>query len=491
MIVEKYIDGEQSRKVLIGMITDSAVIGRIAAKWGEDGNLFDSKWENLIGGWAVRFFQRYNKAPGRAIEIIFGRWAAKHKHDEDTIKLVEMFLGNLSDEYERNGEAPNAQYVIDQAGECFRRSHLLKLSRSLKANLDADQLDKAEGKIEAYSRIELGVGAGVKLAVDEEAVRSTFDEKHADDIVEYHGPLETFFHEQLERDCFVVFQAPPKASKTFFLMDLAYRAMTQRRRVVLFEIGDLSERQAKARMLTRIAKHPYRSQTGWPCVAKYPTSIKPPRERNMPARIVHESKEFKKRLDGDIAWAACQEVMKREVRSDKDYFRLSAHANFTISAMGVKSIVQAWAREGWLADVVIVDYADLLAPPAGHFREKRDQIDTTWQQLRTMNQEYHNLLVVATQANAASFNKRTQDRSNFSGDNRKLAHATGVVGINVTGKEKSLGLVRLNWIVAREGGLSPWRCIHVAQCLPLANPAVISCFDDFDEEYKEDKESED
>ena len=84
--------------------------------------------------------------------------------------------------------------------------------------------------------------------------------------------------------------------------------------------------------------------------------------------------------------------------------------------------------------------------------------------------------MTATQADAASYKQDTIDSSNFSEDKRKLAHVTGMVGINSSEAEKEFGLQRLNWIVLRESDFNSSRCVHVAGCLDVGNPAILSTF---------------
>lgn len=96
--------------------------------------------------------------------------------------------------------------------------------------------------------------------------------------------------------------------------------------------------------------------------------------------------------------------------------------------------------------------------------------------LRRMSTDLHCLVVTATQTNAASYKEETLKMSSFSEDKRKLSHVTGAVGLNTTDDEKRQGLMRWNWIVRREDSFDPGIHCHVAGCLAIANPAVLSTF---------------
>ena len=69
MKITKY-DGSRLRSVLIAMIVNDKVLATIATRWPREG-LFGSPSANLIGGWCVAHFNRFQKAPGRAIKNTF------------------------------------------------------------------------------------------------------------------------------------------------------------------------------------------------------------------------------------------------------------------------------------------------------------------------------------------------------------------------------------------------------------------------------------
>ena len=165
----------------------------------------------------------------------------------------------------------------------------------------------------------------------------------------------------------------------------------------------------------------------------------------------------------------------RRICRGRDVFRLSCHANSSIGVDGITSILRGWQREKWIPDVVVIDYADILAPPF-MVRESLDQIDVTWKLLRRMSQEFECLLLTATQSNAASYRAKDSvlTRQNFSGRKTKLAHVSGMLGINVTPDDKKKGIIRLNWVVRREGFFNEIQCVPVAGCFAICSPTMRS-----------------
>lgn len=460
-------DGSDERRILTAMIVDKTVLARVASKWDPRDGLFRSEWANTVAGWCVDYWDRYLRAPKQHVEGLYEAWAEDHPN-EDAVALVGRFLGHLSDEWEQASDGVNADYITDLAGRHFNRVRLERLSDAIQGHVDGGDLERAEKLVATWGRMEMGSGAGVDVLNNEEAVLHAFAAK-SDPLVEYPGALGKFFGDALERDALVAFMGPEKRGKTWWLMDVAWQAMRQHRRVAFFEVGDLSQAQIMRRFMVRAARRPTRSGT-----YLIPTGVEIDTDTGQ-CEVLTKERTWDDPLDGPTAWAACQQAMRKDVRAKEGLLRLSTHPNDSISVAGVRSIIQGWDRQGWTPDVVVVDYADILATPAGT-AESRDQINATWKQLRALSQQYHCLVVTATQADAASYAAETMRRWNFSEDKRKLAHVTGMVGLNATEEEKERGLMRLNWIVLRESEYSESKCVHVAGCLPLARPAIYSTF---------------
>lgn len=211
-----------------------------------------------------------------------------------------------------------------------------------------------------------------------------------------------------------------------------------------------------------------------PGAVPYPRSIQ--REKGCRvASVEMEDKEFETALSWRKAWKACQKFLERKVKTSQSMWKLSCHPNSTLTVNGIRSILSGWEREGWTPDVVVVDYADILGSDHPKL-DYRHQINETWKALRALSQSLHCLLITASQTDADAYRRNTITRSNFSEDKRKLAHVTGMIGLNQTPEEGEQGIIRLNWIVRRESSFRETQCVHVAGALGLANPAVASCW---------------
>lgn len=451
----KKSDGSDFRVVLIGMITNSVVLSRISQQWSDDG-LFGDRWCNRIGGWCLKYYRKYNEPPKSKIRDIFESWANRDP-DNPMVDPIEKFLASLSDQYESADITPD--YILDRAGEVFNKVRIRKLIEDVELKLDQDQSEAAYEQLVSLSKVQLGEGALVKVATDFDAWADAFHElEHTEVLIPYPRTLHNFFGQWLTRDSLYAVMASDKQGKSVILLDMAVRALRNRKRVAYFDTGDMSQRQVMRRLGTRVARIPIS-----------PTDVKFPRSVSHDGDVEFESRNFKKGLSLREAYRAINKASW-----GKDLLRVACYPNSTISVNGIQSVLQDWAREGWVCDIAILDYADILADPP-KARDNLESIDDTWKQMRRLSQEMHCLVVTATQANAAAYGRKDKllDKSNFSGRKTKLAHVNGMIGINTWPGDKKKGVIRLNWIVRREGIWDTGTWLTAAGCWSYYSPFVV------------------
>lgn len=460
------VEGSKARRILIGMIVDRSVVARIAPMWNKEG-LFASKWENLVAGWCVKFFQKHDKAPLASIEGMFESWSSNAK-DEESIRLAGKLLSELNGEYGRFRKSSNPDHVIDMAAEYFEVVRLKRLQEQIEGDLDLGKLEQARKRVEEYNKqpLELGETSFVDVYNDREALNRAFAASQ-EQIVTYPEALGEFFRHSFHREAFVCWMAPEKVGKSWWLQDLAVRSMEQERNVAFFAIGDLSESDMMLRFAVRAARRPEH-----PSLIRIPTYIEPDSDSEVRYRVDFTEKNYLEGLTSDQAWNAFQKI--NSVRGGR--MRLSVHPNFSIGVTGISSILDSWERrDGWIPDIIAIDYADLLIPMPG-YSESRDGVNANWKVMRGMAQSRRCLVATVTQVKAEAYDVELMSRKHFAEDHRKLAHVTDMIAINQKAKEKPLGIQRLNHIVFRKSYFSETDYVVVAGCLGLANPAVKSIF---------------
>lgn len=450
-------DGSDVRKVITGMITDSVVCGRVASQWPNGGEgLFGANWANLIAGLVIRFYREYRQPPNRQIVSIYEEWAKTTTAPDEEVETIERLLRAIADESHQE----TSEYLIDLAGEHFNKVRLERLQHQIAMDLETGDVKAAQDRIETSLRINLGAGSYSELAHPDAADLwlQAFDTDTVRPVFRYRGALGDFVGDAFQKGRLFSFMAPDKTGKTAFLIDAAVRVIQNHQYVAFFDSGDSIQADFIRRLACRVSGHPLRDT-----------------ECSVPlcwdGEELQSKKEFRDAVDPMLAfqkmaaWACNQHAL-----------RTSFHPSGSLSASLIDECLERWSREDdWRPDAVIVDYADILAPPKG-FKETVDQIDETWKILRRISQQRHTLVLTATQSNAESY-RRGSDllrKKHFSGRKTKFAHVNGMLGINVTDEEKDNDSCRLNWLVRREAAYNESRCVHVAGCLSVGAPIVIS-----------------
>jgi len=328
--------------------------------------------------------------------------------------------------------------------------------------------EEAQAAVLGYHPVESVSIVGIDPLRDKEVWERAFSQS-SQPLLTLSGDAGRFLNHAMTRDALIGIQAPEKRGKTWWCFEFVVQALRGRRKVAFFQVGDLSEHQALIRLGVHLVGRPYLPSL---CVeTEIPTQIFPPREDGEELRVETKTVTFNR----TVTKQGCLRAVKRFNRSSgmnpkRSYFKVSIHSNSSINVRGIQGILAQWeVAEGFIPDIIVIDYADILAPEDPR-EQPRDQVNTTWKALRRLSQDQHCLVLVPTQADAASYDIRTQSVRNFSEDKRKLAHVTGMLGLNQTEEEKALNIMRLNWIVLRESPFSTYRCLWVGQCLSIGRP---------------------
>lgn len=456
-------DSGVERRILIGMITSTDYLSRIAGRVSND--MLDSRLSQLIANWCLDYFKRYKRAPKKHIESIYEQWAEEYG-EKSTKQLVEKLLSQLSGQYERYAKTANPAYLADLTAKHINKVRARKLAHELLADADEGKLDDAFKRISSFGRLDISSTDVIDVLQDRPAWERAFTAEQTG-IIQMPGPLGIFLGEAFERDSFISFMGPEKRGKSFWLLRLAWQAVMQSRRVFFLQVGDMSQDQVFRRIATLVARKPRKKGR-----YLWPTTIQRIDEHEV--EVIHKEKIAKTGLAWGLAFQDALSLAEKKFPAGESFFKLCCKPHWGISAAGILTTLQDLARDGWVPDVVVVDYADNLAPINGK-AETRDQLNMTWGQLRAISQITHCCLITATQTNRESYGASIIRRGHASEDKRKLQHVTGMLGINVSDSEKERGLSRLNWVELREGDFVETRCVHIASCLAVADIAVRSC----------------
>lgn len=506
------------RRIVTGLIISTKYVDRIRKNWSS--KLLESKAARKIANWSLEFYDRYREAPREEIESIF---LEKTKNlSKGEVEDIEDILASLSDEYERQDKF-NVEYLYDQTIQYFEESHLRGLIDDVTDLVDRGEIIEAKKKALDYSPDIQIEDRDLDLSSPEvgERVERAF-EITSQPVVKYSRQLGKFLNDQLVRGAFVGFMAPEKRGKTFFLLDMGLKAVRQHANVAFFQAGDMTEDQQLKRIAVHLAKRSDKKK--WvgrqyepvrdciknqlddcdlavrecdfgPFEGKSEEYLRDKVEYDHLVRAYKKNKDYKpcyncnkywedklgavwlKRIDLNHVLTkgeAKKEVTKFFVNG-KRRFRLSTHPNRTLSVSDIDNTLDLWERkDGFVPDLIIVDYADILAPEIR--ADFRHQENDKWMKLRGLSQKRHALVVTATQTDASSYDRNTLSLKNFSEDKRKFGHVTAMYGLNqdTQGREKKIGIMRLNKILVREDDFLHTHQVHVLQNLRRGLPCMSS-----------------
>ena len=491
------VDLQIERRIILGMIINDDFLKEILSIYSP--SLLKSRSSRIIAEWCREYYEQYEKAPKKDIQGIFT--VKQEQLDDDVVQSIERLLTSLSDEFEEDGEKFNTQYLLDQAEERFKAVSLENLSDEIKGHLAVGEVKDAENLLADYNRVSRPTSSGINPFTDVEAIRAAFEIREEDILFEFPGALGRMLG-PMERENFIGITAPDKRGKTFWLLEFSLRAYLNKCNVALFECGDMSERQVMRRIYSYITRTPLgankkiyipildceRNQTGECKLADREGSTLPigaklyrdapdhitctlcSKDKNNYDEFIGAVWQKEKIFTKYINWEDGVKYGKNFMEKVKRNFKLACFPNDTISVDGIKRELDLWEKyEDFVPDVIVIDYADILATMDARLDFRHSQ-DKTWKSLRALSQIRRCLVVTATQSDAAAYGKERLTISNFSETKTKNAHVTSMIALNQTPEEKRMGIIRIGELVVREKDFDTEKDVVVLQCLAIGRP---------------------
>lgn len=464
MKIMSFNDGSSERQILFGMITNKIVVAAVATEWKDGGiDFFKSDWARQVGQWCIDYFRKYNEPVGRRIIQKFEKWSEQQEPAQQ--KLMERFLNYLNREFEQD-KVENPEFILDIANNHFALVRAFNLKEDLEEALDAREVETVVEKIRGFTLPRIGESLENPLTLNIDEIAGDTERVQHTKLIRYPGAMDRFFGDDLTRGAFFSFIAPEKRGKTWFLIDMAVNAVRAHSRVLFITVGDMTSRQIRQRLFQRIAGVPRR-----PGTFRYPTAI---RYGEKDVTVDFEEREYGDCWNPQYLFKKMEKFRKNYLEKRKSPLKIIEGVAGVYGFSDITAAVNRLVDQDWVPDVIIIDYADVLALPSSSRNDFRQGTNELWASLRGLSQSLNCLVVTATQAAASSYNAWIITRNNFSEDKRKLAHVTGMVGLNQTHSEKRDGIYRLNWVVRRGDEADEMFCLYTAGNLALGRPVILS-----------------
>ena len=466
------VDAGIERDIVTAMIIDSTFLKKTEPIIRTE--LFQSSFVRTVAGWCLSYYQEFQSCPGQAIQHIYN--SHKENLDPDMADLIDNFLDSISEEYERN--VFNTEFTFKEAKLYFRKRNLLDLSAGIRSDISQGRIDDAEAKRVNYNEIVEVEDSSVDIFAPAVIVEG-FEKNQNDVLFKLPGALGELIL-PFKRTDLVGVAAPMKRGKTWYLIDWAVRAQLAGCKVYFITL-EMPIPQMSLRFYQNILGDLF------PDIYYVNNNIK--YEQNILIPFFNEEGEIDTKEESKTGITIARVMKKskaviKQARGGK--IRLDNFPSYTINTDSLKNRLTILKHyHGFIPDVIIIDYADIMAPERNSPREPRQQINHTWMSLRKLAQETETCVIVPTQGSRASFQK-DMEQDDTSEDIRKLAHVSRMIGINKGGKnkkdfnydyEKKYSL-RLNVIAERHGYFDPEEMVKVLRCFDIGKPYLDSMWEE-------------
>lgn len=509
------------RRIVLGFITSAKFCREIKPIYKPE--YMQSKYAVRIIDWCIKYHNKYDKALNKNIESVFNKQKAKLQ--EAVVEGIEDILVSLSDEYDDG--VLNVEFLMEETEEYFNSYALQAISDGITDLLEQKDITAAENLVANYKAVKRPITGWVD-PYTKEAVLKSFSEKE-EQLFKLPGALGKMMNHQLTRESLIAFLAPEKRGKSFWLMEMAFRAAKSNRKVAILQVGDMTERQMLNRMSVYTAgksnKVKYCGERLIPVMDCMKNQLGTCKFKKREHGFFEGSQKELEELDYDAFMQyvednpdhePCKRCFKKNVYkftgsiwyqlkekvkplswkeafkiTQKNRFikniRLATFPNDTVSVSMIdKELQKLIERHKFIPDVVIIDYADLLiAEKQKDFRHQQNEI---WKGLSRIRQEYKCCLITATQSNAQGHVVKNLDLTNYSEDKRKFAHVTAMYALNQTYNERRKGIIRIGELIVREDEYDSERQCCILQCLQRGKPYICSYFVKKPIESKDKKE---
>ena len=473
-IERRPIDNTAEEQITTAMIMSTKFLTEVTPLFNPE--FMRNSFAKIICFWCVDYFKKYNKAPEAHIKDIYLIESESGMSKEDK-EIIGNFLTKLSSQFSE-GQGVNSDYLRDIAFVYFRKRELQIRTERATRYLEVDKVEEAEDEFSKYKKFAYQT-SGWFNPLDSKEVLEVFDDNENENFL-LPGALGKIVG-PIERGWFVAVLAPFKRGKSFYLQEMAIRAIFQRLRVVFISL-EMKEKNIKERLYKRLTG--FGSKTGedmflFPvfdcehnqkgdCIREErtnritlinPGETKPEYDIDSPYRPCTYCRGHMLRDYKVTTWYETLEVPKFDLRGTRkkiqaiemmygDNLRVMCYPRFLAGISDIRrDMFTLEQTEGFIPDVIIVDYADILKPDTSG--DKRNQIDDIWKNLASMAAERNAIVFTASQGTRGSIYKSDMSQDDLAEWIGKLAHVDIFLGLNQSPDEKHSKVIRTNLLVHR------------------------------------------
>lgn len=407
------------------------------------------------------YIDMYKVVPGEHVFDLIAGLRIKEDQKELLDGLVEYCLSNF--------DAVNVPYVFSNLDRFHRQTILKDVIHECVGRIAKGEIEFVEDALLTALKKKLqSFNAGSTLPEIMEAIIQKVDDSA--DYINLGIPALDDRKIHPQRKTLFVWAAPAKGTKSWALIHSGVQGLIEGKKVVHISL-EMSEKVVGERYIQAVGS-----------LTKRYTSIKPP-----PV------------FDGghDVSWTTTgqasngclldepvQDWMQRKLKN-------SLYSNLIIKEFPTSSLTMNALRgyldsleqtEGFVPDLVIVDYADLMKMGNARDSDPRLEVSKIYKELRGMSVERNIMMMTASQINRVGAASKKIDSTHIADDYSKVGTVDNLIIIQRTDEQKEVGMAILHVAAARNDE-SGWS-MFISQKLATGQWCLTSS-DKLDEQFIE------
>jgi len=409
------------KELLIGLIVSDEFIKQVEPIVHQ--KYLQASSSKTILTWVLEYYEQYAEAPKQFIQEIY----EQHRPliVEADASIIAKVLKHVSDTYATKDKY-NVAYMIDRAIHYIDERKIILLTEEVETALASNNLVKANNLILTYNKISRTTRGETNLWEDKELVAEIFNNEQQE-VFSMPGVLGEYMG-AFRRGNLYSYAGIAKRGKTRWLAQTANIGAMQDCNVLLIEL-EMTKPEIGEILLNHFVRLPVRES-----VHVLPFFDEDTNE------ILHKETEFKQRVETNFTkW-------QRKARVRCAPLHVVVRTQASLKQLEDEILALEY-YEGFIPDVIIVDYADYVE---GEGYDSRDRTNNIWRGLKQWAKRYDCAVITASHLNGEAIRK-DGDGANVGEDKRKLNHVAGMFILNQTPEEKQQGIMRIKATATRFG----------------------------------------
>jgi hypothetical protein len=455
---------------------------------------FKNPLHQKIVKWAVEHYSRFESAINDGIKIAIEAHKPKLKPDEyeNYLQLVDDIFSRIA----TKGAESNTPYLVQETIKFFKKRELEITAHNILYHLERGDVPEAEKVWAECVKVEQRF-SDVHDLFDEALMQKQFT-ANENLIFKMPGELGSFLG-LMERGWLVGIMGAYKTGKTWCAMEFGIIGMLSHLNVAFFSL-EMTEKGMYERIFKRLmaatteqngivnpvfdcgknqrdecafARRTNNIALDWQ--AGEPIDLRR-NSRYKVCTFCKEHRNFFQHYEPATWFEKVQAVIPyneqtvsaarlKFERYFKNRFRFKSYPRFTANIQDIKNDLRLLEqKDGWVPDIIIVDYADILKPEDGSALEGYEKEDRTWIALSQLAGEKRSLVITPTQITKDGLEAHSIKVKHTARWSGKLGHVDMMLAINQTPQEKKMGVMRISVLEHRHNEFH-----EIDSCLVLQN----------------------